>query len=315
MLLTSHWPVLKVETLEADTVLTDVLTGSELAFSGYSKIDFGNITIENFDMPMDANDEFGEYNGMYLAEKPLHMDGNRIVMNQTDSNHTERAISFDVADDTIILDQCRTTRIDTPIITMEKADPYNPTQISTSFMAQQYDDDWMWPGRKHKLSDGPQTEATRVSVVARASTWGMLGDIGGNNNLNVDRPSQSTVDGRNSAFEVLSTVQYIHDTTVHPTNFFGSYHVPIFQVAANPHLLTGANRDLHAYDNPNMSNTQRFQERPAATCINLPTRVCGNENPNNFPPGTGVAEDMNLVYQNKIYAEPDALAIRFGYTD
>ena len=64
---------------------------------------------------------------------------------------------------------------------------------------------------------------------------------------------------------------------------FGNYHVPLFQVAANPQLLTGANRELKTYDTPWLSSAETFQERPSVCCINMPTRIVGSE----FP-GTGV---------------------------
>ena len=64
---------------------------------------------------------------------------------------------------------------------------------------------------------------------------------------------------------------------------FGNYHVPLFQVAANPQLLTGANNALKTYDTPYLSSAATYQERPSVCCINMPTRTTGTE----FP-GVGV---------------------------
>ena len=96
---------------------------TELNFSGFTKIDFENTEIANWAGPQGgssgSSSGFGELDGKYLALKPLHMDGKEIVISAASSVHDERSISYDQTDDMILLDKCRTTRLDTPIITME----------------------------------------------------------------------------------------------------------------------------------------------------------------------------------------------------
>ena len=91
--------------------------------------------------------------GKYLALKPLHMDGKEIVISAASSVHDERSISYDQTDDMILLDKCRTTRLDTPIITMEY--PIAGTNGSTeTFIQQVIDDSQFAPGTPNTMADG-----------------------------------------------------------------------------------------------------------------------------------------------------------------
>ena len=133
------WDQLKVSELQADVVSTDILKpkdSTELNFSGFAKIDFENTEIVNWAGPQGGSSSsgFGEFEGKYLALKPLHMDGQEIVISTASSSHDERSIGYDQTDDTILLDKCRTTRLDTPIITMGY--PIAGTNASTTTFIQ-----------------------------------------------------------------------------------------------------------------------------------------------------------------------------------
>ena len=70
-------------------------------------------------------------------------------------------------------------------------------------------------------------------------------------------------------------------------------------------MLTGAHHSLENKDAYDYPDTQDYQERPSCLSINVPTEF---DNRRGKPASAPVDEMFN-------WANPDALTIRFGYTD
>jgi hypothetical protein len=85
----------------------------------------------------------------------------------------------------------------------------------------------------------------------------------------------------------------------------GSWIAPIFQVAANPWIVTGGNKGLQRVDLYPATSAE-FAERPACVTVNKPTRFFGDP---------GSVFDVDQPGETFMVYEPDAFAIRFGYDD
>ena len=101
----------------------------------------------------------------------------------------------------------------------------------------------MYPGKTQWYADGISTTQTRFAVMADLARWSIT---------NTSTVPQHGLLSRNSAFEVLSVNQYWKDYAALEV---GSWIAPIFQVAANPWVVTGSNKNLPRVDqypdNPN----------------------------------------------------------------
>ena len=126
----------------------------------------------------------------------------------------------------------------------------------------------------------------------------------------IDGRSQlSSLISGNSAFEVYAQKQFWRDETIDGVDqlTLGSMQYPIVQICANPNLITGNNAELMHADDTNPLNENRYSERPALMCLNLPPRLTA--------PLQDPSPDLDYVHSTAQTAEPDALAVRFGYTD
>ena len=79
----------------------------------------------------------------------------------------------------------------------------------------------------------------------------------------------------------------------------------MFQTAANPTLITGPHQHLTNVDAYGMPDDADYVERPSCVTINVPTEF---DNRRNRSPSLPPDEMYN-------WANPDALTIRFGYSD
>ncbi len=149
----------------------------------------------------------------------------------------------------------------------------------------------MYPFEVTLMAEGTTCVQTKYTIVADIDEWGF-------STLSTAPPFASGI-GRNSAFEVFAVQQYWTDWQ---NSHVASYSYPMFQVAANPLLITGENNFLERIDKHGI--TGYFTERPACTTINKPNWTVGTFSSDLYPP----ADNVN-------FTEPDAIAIRFGYTD
>ena len=123
----------------------------------------------------------------------------------------------------------------------------------------------MYPNKTQWYADGVSAIQTRFAVMADLARWAI--------------PDMQTVPqhgllSRNSAFEVLAVNEYFTD---YAQDQLGSWNVPIFQVAANPWIVTGTNTQLTRPDIlPPPGPAEDYAERPACVTVNKPTRFFGD---------------------------------------
>jgi hypothetical protein len=94
----------------------------------------------------------------------------------------------------------------------------------------------MYPNKTQWYADGISTMQTRFAVMADLAQWAIP---------NIQSVPQHGLLSRNSAFEVLAVNEYFTD---YAQDLLGSWNAPIFQVAANPWIVTGTNTQLSRPD-------------------------------------------------------------------
>lgn len=142
--------------------------------------------------------------------------------------------------------------------------------------------------------EGIRFQQPRFSLMPTPS-WGLQSPFV----IDINIPLQKNPNGKNCVLEAFCKHQYWEDKDGHLCSDFDW---PVFQVAANPSIMTGANNLLINENTPDGYSDYK-QERPSCTSINKPNRFADP------------TFDIFPAFLDTTIIEPDALCIRFGYTD
>ena len=275
-----------LESVTTDTDLIQPLHDETIAFKG--KLDFADAEIMNWSGP-GGDSAFAVDDGAYQVDKPLDMNAHGIVIGEDGSgNVLSINLSSDGRDIEFYNAGIRTSSVETNVIQFTNPSGHD---AQLSLVA---NDSWRYPHNMTKNADGPIAHQTKFSVVAKKDKWAFSETQG-------TAPPQKDPLGRNAAFEVCAAQHYWTDKDL---DTVGCYSYPIFEVCANPHIVTGKNNLLAREDVCGITGATRFSERPSCVTINKPKLFWGTNGQSTGQPSTGAN-----------FAEPDALVVRFGYTD
>ena len=189
-------------------------------------------------------------------------------------------------------------RIETNGVQTQAISIYSSDDDYAGMLEGRVDDSDMYPGEEQTNCKGPRFTHERMALHP-ADYWTFPTSF----STNTTQLPQKSFRGKNTLFETYAVQPY---WTQYNTVFqCSSFHQQLFSISANPHVPTGANDNLTVDDIFDINiNVPTALERTSCVCINKPTRFVPSGSHDEFP-----------VPYTKSICEPNALTVRFGFTD